>query len=89
MLSPARQPGQLLSPDGQRLATFEPDQIRLWNSLTWEQSAVLKRTVPGYGAAAFSDDGRLIAFSDRDFVKLFDAATLREVARLSSPLEAP
>jgi len=77
----------VFSPDDRLLATVEMDRVRLWRTDDWTVAGELRRDERGAGMVRFSPDGTLVAFADRRFIKLFDAGSLTEVARLATPLD--
>jgi WD40 repeat protein len=76
------------SPDGKWLVAGIPNEFHFWETGTWTLARVLPRIQSGggFGNAAFSPDGRLLALSiSRHEVQLRDPATGRELALFQSP----
>ena len=73
------------SPDGKTLVaihqgkTFRDSAAMLWNTADWTA-----QSMPGYGAAAFSPDGRLLALGGRD-IKLLDPESRKELRTIKAP----
>jgi WD40 repeat protein/tRNA A-37 threonylcarbamoyl transferase component Bud32 len=69
------------SPDGRSLVTAR-DACQVWSALSWR----LERTIGTQGGHfAFSPDGCLLALCAGDVIRLYDFASGRPVATLSSP----
>jgi RNA polymerase sigma factor (sigma-70 family) len=76
------------SPDGKTLATggSEDGTVRLWDTSTWEQKAVLPGNPESVGSVAFSKDGKTLAAAGTgDTVRLWDVGTRKERAALKDP----
>jgi WD40 repeat protein len=74
------------SPDGRWLVTSTIDEYRFWDVGTWERRRVIRRDSGLIGPAAFSRDGRMLALAySRYAVRLYDAATVAELATLEAP----
>lgn len=73
------------SPDGKILVaihqgkTFFDAVAMLWNTADWTA-----HSMPGYGAAAFSPDGQMLALGGRD-IKLLDPASRQELRTIKAP----
>jgi WD40 repeat protein len=73
------------SPDGRTLVaihqgnTFRDSLAILWNTADWTA-----QSMPGYAAAAFSPDGRLLALGGRD-IKLLDPSSREEIRTIKAP----
>jgi WD40 repeat protein/Tfp pilus assembly protein PilF len=73
------------SPDGKRLASAgEEPSVRLWDTATWRETAVLRGHASDVSAVSWSPDGRRLASAGVDrTLKLWDVATGQETATLS------
>lgn len=73
------------NPDGTRLATASDDRtVRIWNTETGEEVAVLKGHRHWVSGVDYSPDGTTLASSSRDgTVKLWDTRTNKEIATLT------
>jgi WD40 repeat protein len=73
------------SPDGKILVAIHQGKTlrysvpMLWNTADWTA-----QSMPGYGAAAFSTDGRLLALGGRG-IKLLDTASREEIRTIKAP----
>jgi WD40 repeat protein len=80
--------GATFSPDGGTLVTADRASFRFWQVGTWK----LKATRPCsprslFSLVAFARDGALLALClDRNRIELYDAATLRRLAALETPV---
>ncbi|HEY2962467.1 MAG TPA: caspase family protein [Pyrinomonadaceae bacterium] len=73
------------SPDGHLLAAGNIDkQLKLWD-LNTKKEQDLGRTTKEYSQIKFSRDGRLLALSENYVVKIWDAATARELVQIKVP----
>ena len=73
------------SPDGRWLVTSTIEEYRFWAVGTWERRRVIRRDWGLAGPVAFSRDGRMLALAhSRYAVRLYDAATFAELARLEA-----
>ena len=73
------------SPDGRWLVTSTIEEYRFWAVGTWERRRVIRRDWGLAGPVAFSRDGRMLALAhSRYAVRLHDAATFAELARLEA-----
>ena len=73
------------SPDGRWLVTSTIEEYRFWAVGTWERRQVIRRDWGLAGPVAFSRDGRMLALAhSRYTVRLYDAATFAELARLEA-----
>jgi WD40 repeat protein len=79
----------LFSPDGRWLAVvkFPGQECRLWHVGSWHPGPTIQVST-SFLAMAFSRDGRLLAIDDGGRVRLFDAASGREVATLDAGTDA-
>lgn len=74
-----------LTPEGRLLAAgIFNKRLRLWD-LTAKKERELGPTSKEFSPVKFSRDGRLLALSENYTVKLWDVATLRELASLKVP----
>lgn len=73
------------SPDGRSIAVSVGDSLRVWNVA----DAAERGTIADCGGpAAFTADGQVLACSDEKRIRLFDAATLRELRRFEEHHDA-
>src|SRR5262249_43823574 len=78
------------TPDGRMLyGTSETSRVRSWDAATWEVKTTKDRlTMERSSAAAFTPDGKTVAFGDREqVIRLFDVETGKEKATLNGPRE--
>ena len=74
------------SPDGKILVAIHQGKrpsdavAMLWNTADWAA-----QSMPGYSAAAFSSDGKLLALGGRD-IKLLDTASRNELRTIKAPV---
>src|SRR5262249_3735514 len=96
---------ETLSPDGRRLAAYagggpdKPAQVKVWDIDTWQPdrkgpSVSLQSHSGKFTGFTFSPDGKLLATTGQDknqgwSVKLWDAATLKEVRAILWPKDQP
>ena len=76
------------SPDGSRLVLGTGADYRIFNTKTWETIRRIERNSSGVGlaTAAFSADGKLLAFTDAPgLVRLVHGETLLNLATLTPP----
>jgi WD40 repeat protein/uncharacterized caspase-like protein len=73
------------SPDGHLLAAGNIDKhLKLWD-LNTKKEQDLGQTAKEYSQIKFSRDGRLLALSENYVVKIWDAATARELGQIKVP----
>jgi WD40 repeat protein len=73
------------SPDGRWLVTAAPPSYRFWKVPSWEPGPVIALD-HGYGALAFSGDGKLVAISPSPgIVRLLNAGNGQALATLAAP----
>jgi tetratricopeptide (TPR) repeat protein/Tol biopolymer transport system component len=71
------------SPDGKRIALAEGrDTASVWDAETGEQLTVFRGHDSPVVSVAYSPDGRRIASSSREIIRIWDAATGTELMRL-------
>jgi WD40 repeat protein len=73
------------SPDGRTLAAAAGAEVWLWDSATWENTAVWAGPVFRTGEMAFSPDGSVLAVTYVQQVWLWDAATGEKLTVKNSP----
>jgi WD40 repeat protein len=75
------------SPNGQWLAVGDEEELRVWDTHTWQALYSLPRVkVQFYGYHAFSPDSRVLALAiSRGNVRLVEAASGQELATLEGP----
>jgi WD40 repeat protein/uncharacterized caspase-like protein len=75
----------VFAPGGQLFAAGVVDKrLKLWD-LTAKKEQTLAQTTKDFSLVKFSRDGRLLAFSENYVVKIWDAATGRELTQLKVP----
>ncbi len=76
-----------ISPDGELLATGDTDQrVRLYDCRTGKElRPPLRGHLSGVERVSFSPDGRTLVSASRQWVKLWNVATWREVASYEQP----
>src|SRR5260370_28074646 len=76
------------SPDGKSLASVSHSserQVRIWDVATWKEKIELKDNKGGYdylSRCAFSPNGKVLAASFADSVKLWDTATGKKIGTI-------
>jgi RNA polymerase sigma factor (sigma-70 family) len=76
---------QVISPDGKRMAVATKGGIDLVDMARGQILARVLLDVGPVSGLAFSPDGKILAGGVHDSVRLWDAATLREIRRFSLP----
>jgi len=76
-----------LSPDGRLVSAIDSDGSRahVWNMITGAPLAELRNDALGFPAIAFSANGRWLATSGGDDVRVFDVVTWRPVLTIRGP----
>jgi WD40 repeat protein len=70
---PRMMTGVAFSPDGERIASSDLEEIKVWDAVTAQEVLSLKgKSWLGKGAPAFSPDGRFLAWSDYDGLRVWD-----------------
>ena len=79
-----------ISPNGQRIAACKAYQVQIWRLGDNQPLHTLKKNpcsnffdVAGWDAVTFSHDGKLLAASDNQDVKLWDVESGKKIAKLS------
>jgi len=71
------------SPDGKQLASGSTDHtVRLWDTSTWQESAVLKHGANVYCVKYTPDGSRLVSACADNTIRFWDLKTKNEVAEL-------
>ncbi len=75
------------SPEGSRIVSFgrkdQPGTIRLWDAVGGKEIAILGEWQEGgVRLASFSPDGKRVATTSKEYVRVYDAATGRQLAAL-------
>jgi WD40 repeat protein/serine/threonine protein kinase len=75
------------APDGKTLASTGAAGLKLWDVLTWKETASFPFSGPSEPeeSVAFTHDGKTLAVAHYRTLKLFDLAPLRERASLDGP----
>jgi eukaryotic-like serine/threonine-protein kinase len=75
------------SPNNRWLATGDSTEVRLWERANWKTLWTARRQFTDFWVAlAFSEDSSMLAVAhSRDVVRVFEAATGRELATLEAP----